>query len=306
MGLFQPAAPPYDPLEWVKLPFAERARHGVRGLGAAGLRHAARRSTSSTRSRSRFYVGGVDRSSAASRPGWAACATIGAWWLDADRVPEGDPVEHAVRGARARAAAAARSPAATSRRSAASCTSCARAPPSCRCSRALPLLGGTRRTLARRRALRSRCVALARARAASRRRSARAQLLADRRAACRCSASLDKTLFLARAASTTGRRSLCFALRRQLDRRREGRAARALVLGRLLEAQPPLPGGGVRDDEQQPVHALRVAAARACTASYPDDLRPSRLAAVDGATPAPRSSSRVPIVLAAVAAAAGR
>ena len=58
-----------------------RARaHGVPGLGAAGLRHAARASTCSTRSRSRSTSAGGS-SSAASRPGWAGCATIGRWWL---------------------------------------------------------------------------------------------------------------------------------------------------------------------------------------------------------------------------------
>ena len=66
--------------------------------------------------------------------------------------------------------------------------------------------------------------------------------------------------------------------RRQLDRRRQGGAARALVLGRVLEAQPPLPQRGVRDDQQQPGPAVRAGCAGACTASYPDDLRPSRLA----------------------------
>jgi len=47
-------------------------------------------------------------------------------------------------------------------------------------------------------------------------------------------------------------------LRRQLDCGREGRAARPVVLGRLLQAQSPFPDGRLRHDEQRAVHSVCV------------------------------------------------
>ena len=44
------------------------------------------------------------------------------------------------------------------------------------------------------------------------------------------------------------------------DRRGDGGAACALVLGRLLQDKPPLSDRGMRHDQQRPAHALRVAA----------------------------------------------
>ena len=166
----------------------------------------------------------------------------------------------------------------------------ARARRSCRCSRRCRSSAGTRRTWLD--------VALyARAR---RRCSLRALVApAARRDACSSPIAVlvpllgvaDQTLFLALRGRALLDDAWCASLfAGNWIAGRQGGAARALVLGRLLEAQPPLPGGGLRDDEQQPVHALRVAA----PADVPRLSRRSASLAARRrrwATPAPRSSS---------------
>ena len=169
------------------------------------------------------------------RPSSGACSSRGSAW----------------------AAAAARSPAATSRRSAASSTSCARAPPSCRSfpgSRCSAARGGPGSTSRSTWPCSARCCGRW-----SRPRPTPAVLLPIA-VLVPLLGIADRTIFLAAARRALLDDDRLLRLRQQLDRRRQGGAARALVLGRLLQAQPPLPDGGVRDDQQQPGAALRLAA----------------------------------------------
>ena len=155
---------------------------------------------------------------------------------------------------------------------------------------ALPLLGGTRRTLARRRALRRRCSALlVRALVAPR--------AATRAAACAIAVlvpvlgMLDQTIFLAlRAASTTGPRSCAScspATGSPAPRRCSSRSGSGPAFSKLNHHFPAVVCVMTSNSPFTRFAWLR----RRMYRDYPDDLRPSRLADARWATPAPRSSS---------------
>jgi hypothetical protein len=190
------------------------------------------------------------------------------------RLPEGHRVEHALRGARPRLRQRpAHGPLPPAHR---------RLPllPPPRHHQApalpwrLPVLGAPTRGAARRRAL-PRLSWRPRVRASSPPRSSPSTSLP-----LVCSSPLlgvlDKTLFLAARSEHYWVTLVCFVASPRLDRRRAGGAARPVVLGRRLQAQPPLPDGGLRDDQQRPAHPLLPVAAPRMYRDFPRDLRPSR------------------------------
>ena len=128
--------------------------------------------------------------------------------------------------------------------------------------------------------------------AASARRRARS---CRSRSCSRSSASPTRRIFLAARAEHYWVTFVCFAVRPRLDRRRQGRAARAVVLGRRLQAQSPLPrpsscvmtsnGPLTRFAWLRRAHVPRLPARPAPLALGDDRWR----------TAAPRSSSRVPL-----------
>ena len=281
--------PPYDPLDWVKRPFPERARMvceawALQGYGAplaVYVLYAVKLA---------LYVGAWVLFCGFT-PGLGGLATIGDWWLHPIAFQKAILWSMLFEGLGLGCGSGpltGRYFPPDRRRSS---TSCAPARRSSRCFAALPLLGGTRRTWLD--------VALYVALLAL---LVRALLVAALDAAQLLVpiAVLVPLLGVARSRRSSSPLraehywTTIVVLRcspRDWIAGRQGGAARALVLGRRLEAQPPLPDGRLRDDEQQPVHALRVAAAAACTAAIPDDLAPVAARDRRWATPARRSSS---------------
>ncbi len=254
MRFFQTTPPPYDPLEWATRPFAERGRMvceawALQGYGTplfAYLFYLIKIV---------FYVGAWIGFCSLS-PGLGGLSTIGHWWLDPlafekailwSMLFEGlglgcgsgpltgryfPPVGgflHFLRPGTTKLPLFAR----------------------------LPLLGGSRRTWLDAALYLALVVLLVRALIAP---AIDASMLIPIAVLVPLLGLCDRTIFLALRAEHYWTTTVVLRVRRQLDRRRPGGAAGALVLGRLLQAQPSLSDHRVRHDQQQPGHALRVAA----------------------------------------------